>query len=1758
MNDPVPVTGPRSWQPSGAVAAANAAATTSAAESTLTDAWRQGRPGRRHRRWSGGLLRILLPLATLALTGILIWMLLSVRRPVPILVAAAAPRASAFGIMPLLHEDLRMLGSLADTPASAFIAATASVSERAELFSASNPDEFLASLRRSCALLRPGGPDRQACVLYLATVGLLDAEGKPRLWLADEGDPLNRTDLAAVDLESVLAEVRRGIPPEVGVLVVLDCSRQTAAMPFGLDATGFAAGVQAVVRNANHDRLWVFLPSSSGQLSHTSAVERGSGFMRYLSRGLHGQADRYVHGNADGVVDLAELSAYVTDRVDHWAMAIFGERQTPLLVDRNGSFSHRDRPGTAASLRLSWAAAEVTADVQLPDIVEYPADGDWWIRDRWTAAERLRERGLLERPTRWAAYELTLLLSERLRGAGSAYDSIQVAVDAEVERLESVFESPILAGLGSINEYNLLRDPSVRAAADPAAAELAAAAVERAVRPPPPVKKPDAAQSSAGAPRPADAPATGSATKPESSPAVDSVAEAVVAAPAADPTAPDATPPVAMTDWNDRLVIFWDWYRDQAAAGKPLTRDELGRWLTSLGTSPEGMVANPLQVQFLRLMHRWAPDSVWQGDAALIVDGVMAIDRSLGLLLAKDPRVGVAERLAADLRGPWRDILRAIDLTFVGEEAARAEARQLLASAAPSLDAMLDGRERLGRGFQTLDLLSAELPYLAAWWSGERRHGEATGRQTLGGQLGEFDWQQLVEDFRRLQATLQSLLDRSPDGDRSMLLATLERLVQRCVEQHGQLRSGYVQRCLVLATEAADTPATHGGIQRVLTTPLVTGELRMRLLHRAIDLERRFVSAVARNREVGGEPLAVPNPLTALAGWLQRETGGLHPAASCMLDETPAAFVSNDPILSVAGNVGRHAAALRDAARSLPEFLARLDQKLREVDSLDGDHDSELFGILNRGNSVVRRLAVAVCRRPDYRAGDTPSRKLLATAWHTQLVQHADLLLHAFFGGLEPDEGDYTLDRVRRLVDVAETAMKHSGLRFTTSAYKELRNRWSDLVAGGVVYADITLDPRQFVVAATADQSSPEVMISLQPRLAEAEGLAAVWISESVPGNPLPVWEAAGGEAVARRGVPIGRDADRPPVSLAIDPVPGRGLVAGGLEVVDLTAFFRGRRLVRPARLVAAEGGRTIRWRRPEAWPPRVVVHGSLTQPRAVAVVFDCSGSMGRRMADGRTRIDAGRTAIGEVLSSLAMAGQWDVSFWLYGHRTQWSRTPAGRYEFRLTAAGEEAKRAAIAAGRPFPLVPGDDVEQIVPMQRLTPGLVERITSLLAGIGPGGETPLYRAISEAVGTDFDGPRTGIPGHVLVVTDGANDQSGGRIVTVNALEDQLARKNARRPEPIRVDIIGFGLEADAMRAAMRMADARNLAVGSGGSFAEAGDVESLVRSLRTSLRMVEWQVTGPGAPESAHSLEEPVMLPPPVGGQVHDYDASLLGAARGQRRFAAENGAAVELFMRGEGRELVFRRYDGGTEQGLRDSRGGLLDPEEPRRRVFVGAHMADRTRTTLLVPISVQNDDATSYSPRPAEAWIEIIPSRDGKPVGPAYVWYEASYQPARPVPVIECRAENWPDQAVVAEVRAWFRFQPTPPDLAISIAELIPEVDRSVAVEGLTGVRFTLRLEPTPEPGAVALTVLEEHSVHAGGRLPICRVTVPKGCREATHTVEQGTGRVRHRFLLDAQRGVVSSLARLEITDREKICRGAVTTVGGSAGPLVVPVPRP
>ena len=173
-------------------------------------------------------------------------------------------------------------------------------------------------------------------------------------------------------------------------------------------------------------RMWVMVPASTGQNSYSSATQGASGAVLEFVRGMRGAADAKPWGDADGRVELQELSNYLAFRVDHWARAMFGERQTPVLTptpsDRN------------ADPALAWTASRTPVVDLRSDADVYE---DAWLADRWRAADRLRPTAIRERPLRWAAYLHMLLRAEKLRTAGAAYRDEQIEVDTAVERMET-------------------------------------------------------------------------------------------------------------------------------------------------------------------------------------------------------------------------------------------------------------------------------------------------------------------------------------------------------------------------------------------------------------------------------------------------------------------------------------------------------------------------------------------------------------------------------------------------------------------------------------------------------------------------------------------------------------------------------------------------------------------------------------------------------------------------------------------------------------------------------------------------------------------------------------------------------------------------------------------------------------------------------------------------------------------------------------------------------------------------------------------------------------------------------------------------------------------------------------------------------------------------------------------------------------------------------------------------------------------------
>ncbi len=1642
-------------------------------------------------RWIGG---IALSVVAIGLVAVLAWVLFSVRRPVPLIVAITNDYQAPFGPLPMTGEDRNLLLGLGK-PRRSFTSPLAAIVTDASdsLTSGVAGDDLLPEITRRVNNARPGGPARNAVVLYITAIGMVDSLGQACILPPATGDdPIGTPEDSLLRVTRLLSAVRGALPAQVGIVVVLDCGREASPWPLGVDAAAFPAAVEAAVEEASLERLWVLLPASAGQRPLTSSPQGGSGFAIHFARGFRGSADKSPWGNRDGTITLGELAAYLQTRVDEWATAVFGMRQTPILLPR----------GSAGELSLAWAG-DVEPRLELPTAT--PVD-DWWLSERWQAADRMRDMGVSERPAMWANYESLLMRSEQLRQAGSDYSDFQGNNDALAEQVESTLRLSPTMVLAVAPDIRLARSP--REKLDPEQRQ----------------RRTDALQS------------------------LDQILTK------AKPEKPGGARAV-ITDsgqWLDHASDAWDWLRARLLAGQAVDHGMMTRWLDWVGPEPVSDLL-PTQLHVVRMLIRWTAPEDWSRNPEAFAAMLRAFANSREVAMAWNVRLDRYPTQLARQQEANGWLRRAMDLAFVGGPAAIAEAGGLARRADAVFDELANAAQEQELCIVTYDTVRAQLPALAAWWCDEQQRG--TPDQQL---PAAVDWVGLLVSYEEFDALFRQALVKTPAEtvDRPDFMQLIESKRRVLDSAFSGLKSQYLNQCDFLASRAADSATTLGGLCRALAIPIAQGDLRVRMIRRKAVLERSLATAFAAAPEQGAEPLPPPDPLAALTGWITVRNELYHPVvATLLLEPGPVDLVPDTPA-EIAKLTGMQAAVTRDRARSLPGTITEMNRKASEIEGRGDAENREILTILGEGSSLVRRFAPLICDRPQFKGGAEPVRRYLATAWHGRLLHLATMTLDDFWAGVEPTSPLFSIRRARMLLEAADEIVRVSHVHNGDVPRQQLASRIQQLERNDDVFATLDITPERIVLAPPGGGESPPGSVRIRSSDGVPPGTASVWLTQGVDMSPFQSLESADGTSTSAR-IPVDIGTDTTATTWRVNRLASQQLGESRTSILDMVVWFRGHRLIRGLPVMLASAARTTTWRDRPPVPTRVTTRGDAPGLQAVAIIFDCSGSMGRRVPDGRTRIDAGREAVTELLRPLATAGNWNVSLWLYGHRTRWSRDQRGRYTSGLTPAGERAQLKAKANEEPFALVPGDDVEQVLSMQALTPGVVREVESLLAPIEPGGETPLYRAISEAIGTDFDGGLKDVPGHVLVVTDGANDQSGGQIVTAHGVEDQLARKNSRRRTPIRVDIIGFALEADSMERALRMGQTRDIAESCGGRFYQAADAASLVRSLQDSLRVLRWQIQGPGMSPEPIQLGGSTTLPLVVPGQRRDYTAVLeSGARRPQRMLAAENDTALELQVVGAGRSLEFFRYDGGTEQGLRDSRSGLLDPHHSDRQWFVGGHLASRTGDTVRFPVSIQNDDATSYSPRPAEMWITVQPQRGGKPVGDAFVFYDMTLQESRPVPVFDLIAPNWPSDSDSAAIQAWFRLQAVPPDLKIPVADLVPGVAKRVTLAGFPDSTVQLILEPPTSREGMTLTVLEEHPIARSAELPCLKVAISQGCLEAVHVTEPGTGRVRHSFRITADGGQISPACLVCITDSQRVMSGAVSTSTSTAGPLSVPVP--
>jgi hypothetical protein len=1688
------------------------------------------------------------------LLGVMLSLLLSLKRYVPVVAVFGSGYESPWGPIPMTHEDRLLLEGLSHSSASIFEPRVVSWQDASGNLATDSPQEFVTALVSEVASQRPGGPAKNVIIAYLSMVGTIDTEGvaclvPPRI---SETETIRGSE-RLVSVARLLTELRSAVDSQVHLVVVLDACHGNLSWPLGLVEGGFPVAVQATLNKLRLSRTWVVVPAAAGETSQGDPADGHSAFARFFAGGLEGAADRHVGGDGNGVVDLRELLTYLRTEVRRYTVSRYGVRQTPQVMP---AVPQTDPP------QLTWARKAVVParlEAALPEppdeAAESPtaaaAETDWWLRDRWQVAESIRGTASHQRPRLWQQYQRLLLRAEMLRNAGVASQQQQGQVEVLAERLEIELTSMDVADTQYLASLRL--------------------------------------QPLASAMRP-------QSRSNDLMDWTDALKRAVLDTQQKQPPLQADDTYVTVDLWNRRADAAWEWLTGRIEAGGRVDAGMLQRWLEKLGSTGGALQAEPTQIHAVRMLLRELDPQVWQQAPDLPGKLLRLIGRSREACFPADVRADRLIALLAPRAAADRALRAAIDHALVGDPSSLREAERLLAEIESSQGRTLEIGRQASAAYRSSDDLFDEFPWLVAWLVREQRVAAISGGEAASERVQqaarEIDWQATIDTVARFQrlvaeiprVALQRLAEEDVEQQRiaEEVLQRLSQSQQDAEAAVAPLRDALSAAVSELTTSSPDTAETLGRLSRILDTPLVRGDPRLRLLQRADRLRQMLRQVVFTESDTLLEPEPVSSE-AIMASWTTWHDIAVNPLLPVLT--TTISGISTRPLQvgEIAASLGRQLAAVRAEIGRIPQTMVEVEQAATRVENeiptipLGPQRDAkrvESLIVTTSGDPSWRRLA-GILNQAGMTA-PSPVRKSLLAAWHDRLITAATDALDDFWAGAQPQSPVWCLAAARGFLEKAEEVIREARIEHGTLYRRALRVRLtqleesSGLAFGEGDYGVLQLDPRVIrLYDSRVLQDSPPNVAVLTPELGVPAGLATLQFTETDSGKPLPLAIGSEGSPVLRLPLPTG--SQRIPGEIRWQVSPSAVELFGGAygshrdaeQVIDAIASFRGHRLVTAAPLAMGSAIRVIEWQRAAPQSPRVIVRGEIPRNRAVAIVFDCSGSMGERLPDGRTRLEAGREALYEVLETIARDGGWSVSLWLYGHRTRWTRNDRGEFEATLTDAGKVAEKQVLAAGGTFRLVPGDDVEQVMQLQPLVPIQVAHIRSIVDAVEPGGETPLYLAIREAIQADFGGGNPG-PSHVLVVTDGANDQSGGQITTSSDVQRTLSLLNFRRKQQdeVRIDVIGFDLQPGVYDRQIRLQDLQSVAADSRGRFFDATDAQGLTAALRTSLEVQRWRVRAGGDQEPAEAqLNQTVVLPTPIFGSVQTYDVALESPGGGQpRRVSVAGGETIELFVTGQGRGLEFRRYDGGTEQGLRDAAVDLPDPVSPDRRWFLGAHLAHRSGAAVRFPLSVQNGTADGFSPRPVEMWVDLQPMGPAGPVGLPYVFTDLSFQPGRPVPVVDLVARDWPAAATTAEIRGWLRFEEAVAEVSVPVASLAPGVERTLELSSFPESKVTARVAPLTSASELVLTVIEEHPRDLADKLPTLKVAVPRGCTKAVHIVVPDTGRVRHEFTVEMIDEQVASDVMLTVTDRRAIQRDAVgpTSPGAPPPTLRVAIPPP
>lgn len=1199
--------------------------------------------------------------------------------------------------------------------------------------------------------------------------------------------------------------------------------------------------------------------------------------------------------------------------------------------------------------------------------------------------------------------------------------------------------------------------------------------------------------------------------------------------------APPAPPTDDPAEWLARVDAAWSRFLVLARSGVRIDRAAWTQWLALIGPSPKLNNAGPQELHVASLLGTWADDTAWQS-ATTILGRVAALTQDAAeATLPEDVRADGLVRSTSPLAEAHAARRLAFDLSIVGDDGSLARAAEQARVAAAHYATAVQLGQGASAAWQLLDRVRAELPWLAIWRAAAPAESPSSSTDSSTGEAvlpGAFDW----EKISNAAATLERELGEDARAGAATIVAA-----QRNLEQSfSSLRAAYDEACDSLAERAAANATTLAAIRAVLSAPLVDGPRRMRLLEREAELATALAASPVPASRDAPQPIV---PERFGSGFLVPWQGQLiHPLVAATAVAQPRSFSPQMSTADLAQAFGVWGASLRGSAAALQQARMPVAAGQSARTPRDSAAISRRFAAVFAAASRDRLLM---------EDDSSPVAAHLKQEWSRRLADVASDILDDFYGGVRSEDPPWFSRAANACLQEADRLDPNDSGRVKTVA------RMGALIGSGRTWASVDTVPER--ISVLPDQSGSTARSTL--RIGEGAagnlvpGEAAIWLMDAA-GEPLDLVDASQPGTSARRLLlPVGKpDARGVPkgIDWRVDRNSAARVAAREGAACELVCWFRGHTLMQEIVPDRGDPGLPIVTRRSAPLPPRISVRGSQQRHGYVSFVFDCSGSMGLPTPGGKHRFDVGRQAFFELLQAMAKSGNWDASVWLYGHRTKWLKRPGGGYEPGLSEAGLREQNAARLAGRPFDLQPGMDVQRVLAMQALGPGQAREVQQLLNQLSPAGETPLYLAVRNALTDDRAAVGDDQAWRVVVVTDGANDQTGVQpLTTAGDVRDTLLAVNRGRAQPVTLDVLAFDLrgQGEGKR------DLESLTKTAGGQFLEASDPETLLRSLRDFLQLARWEVVDDRRGSRNAEIGAAIELPIPDPATAAAYQVQLEGQPATAAAVTVTGGEGLELFTATSGRRLEHRRYDGGMEQGIRDRQSGLPDPAAPQMRWFVAGHLPKREGNRVRFPISFQNDDETQFSPRPVELWAEVRPE---SAVGSQpYVFTDLDFQPYRPVPVIDLTLPNWPRDAGQALISVWFSSRVAEPAATIVLGELQPGIAKPLTFSRLPDVSFDCQWEPLGADRG-RLTVVEQHA-RGTEDLPRLRVRMEPECERSLHVVRPGEAVVRHEFDVTLDRGKPPAGARVTIVDRERLkehCVGPAAP-GGTLKPLRIPLPR-